>query len=93
MSTKRKVGRPAIRHTEECREAIVSLARYWKRINREFSVNTLADSVFGYHGGQTPAIIQDALRSTDIKCKSRNVPARRPEPVCTNFVVTTHTHS
>lgn len=60
------------RHPEECRKAIVSLAKFWRRLGRDFTVTQISHSVFGYHGGDVSRFIQDALESGGVPFKMSN---------------------
>ena len=98
MKETRKPGRPPKRTTKEGREAVASLARYWNKIGRKFSIHQLGNTVFGYHGGDTAELVMSILSSNGIPftlTKAGRKPKSKPDPqaICTHFVVTTDMHA
>lgn len=99
MIAKRGPGRPRTRTTDESREAIAALAKYWIASGRKFSYRQMAFAVYGdYSGNYIPFIIQ-SIESSGVAApkrrrKSAAKLAKQPShaPIA-NFVVTTHTHS
>lgn len=99
MIAKRGPGRPRTRITDESRDAIAALAKYWTASGRKFSYRQMAFAVFGDHNGNYVPFIAQVIESGGMVApKRRRKPAAKParQPAHTpiaNFVVTTHTHS
>jgi hypothetical protein len=97
MANRNATGRPVIRFTPESINAIVSLARYWRKTKRKFTPNHVCAAVYGYNGdGKVRDFVRSVLDNNKIEYDDTYRKPAPPEPVkpaiCTHFVVTTDMH-